>query len=208
MVDAEKNMGRRVALGALAAAGATLTGAATTSRTAEADPTAADGRKARETFKVVDKRGRQRFLLSATKPPLIIDGTTIPADRRSGPENGSYFIFNDENGDEKGGLLVSPTGGHIAFDYPHAVDGIRLTLKAENGKGGAGLEIKGVPDPSGGSQAQAVPRAALGAHTAFGAQLMIADSQGRPRIVLQVDEHDQPTIKVLDEQGAVIKQLF
>jgi hypothetical protein len=84
---------------------------------------------------VVDKRGQQRFLLSATKPPLIIDGTTIPADRRSGPENGSYFIFNDENGDEKGGLLVSPTGGHIAFDYPHAVDGIRLTLKAENGKG-------------------------------------------------------------------------
>jgi hypothetical protein len=37
---------------------------------------------------------------------------------------------------------------------------------------------------------------------------MIADSQGRPRIVLQVDEHDQPTIKVLDEQGAVVKQLF
>ena len=166
-----------------------------------------DKRKVSPSFTVVDKRGRQRFLLDSRKPPVIIDGQTYPPERRSGPENGSYLIFNDETGDEKGGLLVHPTGGRIAFDYPHAVDGINLSLSAKDGVGGAGLTINGIPDPDAGPGVRATPRAVLGCHTAFGAQLALCDSQGRPRIVLQVDENDRPTIKILDGDGKTVNEL-
>ncbi|AUI58330.1 hypothetical protein B1H26_33190 [Amycolatopsis sp. BJA-103] len=187
---------------AASAGGALLAGG-----TAGAAESTVNGKQVSPSFTVVDKRGRQRFLLDSRKPPLIIDGQTYPPERRSGPENGSYLIFNDETGDEKGGLLVHPTGGHIAFDYPHAVDGINLSLSAKDGVGGAGLTINGIPDPDAGPGVRATPRALFGCHTAFGAQLALCDSQGRPRIVLQVDENDRPTIKILDGDGKTINEL-
>lgn len=38
------------------------------------------GEQARESFRVVDRRGRQRFVASSGKPPIIIGGKTYPAD--------------------------------------------------------------------------------------------------------------------------------
>ncbi|GAB3714585.1 hypothetical protein GCM10027598_22840 [Amycolatopsis oliviviridis] len=202
------DLGRRAAFGMAATAGGALLAGGTAGATeSTADSAMNDKHQVSPSFTVVDKRGRQRFLLDSRKPPLIVDGQTYPPERRSGPENGSYLIFNDETGDEKGGLLVHPTGGHIAFDYPHAVDGINLSLSAKDGVGGAGLTINGIPDPDAGPGVRATPRALFGCHTAFGAQLALCDSQGRPRIVLQVDENDRPTIKILDGDGKTVNEL-
>ncbi len=190
-------MGRRALLGSAAlAAGGVLASAGS----AAAD-TGNDGPHAKKSFTVTDKRGRQRFLLSSVKPPTIVGGEPHP---RSGPDDASWFVFNDETGDERGGMYVSPAGGKFTFDYPRAIDGISLALSAKDGVGGAGLEIKDVP-PAG--AVQATSRVLLGCHTMFGAQLSLADSQGRPRIVLRVDEHDEPSITVLDANGAVVRRL-
>src|SRR5215217_7832544 len=95
------DLGRRAVFGMAATAGGALlaggTAGATESTMDSTVDSAVDGKhQASPSFTVVDKRGRQRFLLDSGKPPLIIDGQTYPPERRSGPENGSYLIFNDE----------------------------------------------------------------------------------------------------------------
>ncbi|WP_280302125.1 hypothetical protein [Nocardia abscessus] len=66
-------------------------------------------------FKIVDRRGQQRFLFDTKKPPIILGGRTYPPETRQGPD-ASYLIFNDENGNEKGGIIAAGDGALVAMD--------------------------------------------------------------------------------------------
>ncbi|MDX3108078.1 hypothetical protein [Nonomuraea angiospora] len=165
------------------------------------------GEQARESFRVVDRRGRQRFVASSGKPPIIIGGKTYPADQRQGPE-GTYLIFNDGDGNEKGGITASSVGAGLSLDYTNA-QAITLAARWEGVHGAALLEMKHMPDPA--LPIDQVPpmppRVQLGYSTPEGAFLVLSDSQGRPRIVLEIDGDDKPVIKVLDSEGKVVGQL-
>ncbi|MEU6721906.1 hypothetical protein ABZ897_61620 [Nonomuraea sp. NPDC046802] len=50
-------------------------------------------------------------------------------------------------------------------------------------------------------------RVQLGYSTPEGAFLVLSDSRGRPRIVLEIDGDDRPSIKVLDASGQVVSRL-
>ncbi|MEV4173118.1 hypothetical protein [Nonomuraea sp. NPDC049709] len=196
---------RRAAIGtaaaALLASGATVMGGSGPAR-AESS-----GEQARESFRVVDRRGRQRFLASSSKPPVIIGGKTYPADQRQGPE-GTYLIFNDGDGNEKGGIVASSVGASISLDYTNA-QAITMATRWEGVHGAALLEMKHMPDPALPiDQVPAMPpRVQLGYSTPEGAFLVLSDSRGRPRIVLEIDGDDNPVIKVLDSEGKVVGQL-
>lgn len=156
-------------------------------------------------FTVTDNRGRQRFRLDSRKPPVIVDGQEIPASQRGGPEHASWLIFNDDNGNEIGGVLGSTTGGSITFDYPGAIDAIKMSSIWRDGAGGAGLNVNARP----GDQPATGPRerVLLGWRSDRGSILHLLDSRGRPRIVLEVDSDDVPAIKILDGDGNVTARL-
>ncbi|WP_203984729.1 hypothetical protein [Sphaerisporangium rufum] len=195
---------RRAMIGtaaALVAGGVSVTAAGRPARTGTS------GEQARESFKVVDRRGRQRFLASAAKPPVIIGGKTYPADQRQGPD-GTYLIFNDEAGNEKGGIIASSVGASLSLDYPNA-QAITVATRWAGTNGAAVLEMKQMPDPAlPPGQVPATPaRVQLGYSTPDGTFLVLNDSRGRPRIVLEIDGDDRPTIKILDAAGEVVSRL-
>lgn len=208
-------LSRRAALrgGAAAMAGAGVAGAMlTATATAQTGSATAVGPlKVRKQLLFVDKNDKQRFLWQSTKPPVILGGRTIPAEQRGGPDDGSYFIFNDENENEKGGLTVSSGGGLLSFDYPN-VDALHLETVNEGNLGGSALKMRQMPDPSIPPEdltpADAPTRVVLGTDNAgTGAALVLYDSQGRERIVLQVDADDNPSIVILDADGNPVAQL-
>ncbi|GAA0924555.1 hypothetical protein GCM10009560_25350 [Nonomuraea longicatena] len=167
---------------------------------------ASDG-QARDSFRVVDRRGRQRFLASSTKPPVIHSGRTYPAEQRQGPE-GTYLIFNDGDGNEKGGIVAASTTSSISLDYANA-QAITIAALWQGTRGAAGMRIHGMPDPS--LPIEQVPRTPdriqLLHTTHEGTFLALNDSQGRPRIRLAIDGDDNPSIEVLNAQGQVVSRL-
>jgi hypothetical protein len=181
------------------AAGAALSPDAAAAAAPPAEP------QVRGSFKITDRRGKQRFRLDSRKPPIIIDGQEIPAAQRGGPENASWLIFNDDNGNEIGGILAGTTGGSITFDYPGAIDAIKMSSIWRDPVGGAGININA--HPTGAPPTGPKERVLLGWRSDLGSLLHLTDSQGRPRITLEVDENDKPSIKVLDADGTVVAQL-
>ncbi|WP_205695792.1 hypothetical protein [Conexibacter sp. SYSU D00693] len=206
---------RGVLRGAAAVAGLGAAGALTRGAGAEAAPP--DVRvplpptRVKLSLQVVDEGRRQRFLLTSTKPPVHVQGRTFPAEARQGPDDGSYFIFNDEDQSEKGGITVSRDVAQIAFDYPTA-QGLTLNTVNAGALGAAQLHMEQMPDP-------AIPieelrpedtptRVLLATSNAGdGALLFLYDSAGRPRITLHVDGDDVPRISILDADGEVVAQL-
>jgi hypothetical protein len=165
----------------------------------------------RRLFRLLDREGLQRFRLSSTKPPVYVDGTTYPASDRQGPDDGTWITFNDQNQNEKGGLTASTTGASISFDYLHS-QGVTLATQFEADAGAAGLIVTQMPDPSiplaDLTAADAPERIILYTDTAgSGSLLNLCDSEGRPRITLQVDGNDVPRIQILDPAGNVVAQL-
>jgi hypothetical protein len=201
--DSPTGTGRRVLItGAVAAMGVGAGVAAAKITDEEDDSSASEG-----SFTVVDRRGKQRFLLGTSKPPIIFGGKTYPAGERQGPESASYLIFNDENGDEKGGIIAATDGALVSLDYPNG-DGIHLQTQWRDKTGGAGLVMKHMGDPDTPlEQAKHPTGVVLAADTENGAALTLCDPQGRPRIELRVSMDGAPSIAMLDEQGTVIKQL-
>ncbi|MGW0484661.1 hypothetical protein [Nonomuraea sp. NPDC003214] len=195
---------RRAAIGA---ATALLASGMTVMAASEPARAESSGEQVRNSFRVVDRRGRQRFLASSSKPPVIIGGKTYPADQRQGPE-GTYLVFNDGDGNEKGGIVASSVGASLSLDYTNA-QAITMATRWEGVQGAALLEMKHMPDPSLPiDQVPAMPpRVQLGYSTPEGAFLVLSDSRGRPRIVLEIDGDDQPAIKVLDSEGKVVGRL-
>ncbi|WP_024803131.1 hypothetical protein [Nocardia sp. BMG51109] len=195
---------RRAAIVGSAVAAAVGVGAGVAA--AKVGETEDDAAVAEGSFKVVDRRGKQRFLLETTKPPIIIGGKTYPAAERSGPD-ASYLLFNDENGNEKGGIVAAAGGAQISFDYPNG-DAIHLGCFSDQQPGGASLEMNHMGDPEAPlEQARHPTGVHLSVDNEHGSALMLCDPQGRPRIRLQVAMDGTPTIAVLDEQGAVVRQL-
>ncbi|WP_148307021.1 hypothetical protein [Nocardia nova] len=207
MTDEKKSKGsvsrRSVVLGsAVAAAGVGVGMAAAKSVGGEEKMSTAE-----ESFTVVDKRGKQRFLMSASKPPIILGGRTYPVDQRQGRSDTSYLLFNDENGDEKGGIIVGSNDAMISFDYPNG-DAIHLGANWKGDSGGAALSMTHLGNPNA-SLEEAVhpPGVHLFVDTEHGTGLFLCDPQGRPRIRLLVAPDGTPSIAMLDESGAVVKQL-
>lgn len=167
--------------------------------------------RVRNELQLVDDQGSQRFLAQTSKPPVFIDGETLPPSDRGGPDHGTYLIFNDENESEKGGITVSSTGAGVSFDYPN-VEAISLQASYQDSLGGSSLSMRQMPDPSINpldvTAAEAPMRVVLGTDNAGdGSLLFLYDSKGNPRIALQVDGQDVPTIKILDANGNVVAQL-
>ncbi|MFI9637518.1 hypothetical protein ACIHAX_32990 [Nocardia sp. NPDC051929] len=161
---------------------------------------------AEDSFTVVDNRGKQRFLLATAKPPIILGGKTYPPQMRQGPD-ATYLLFNDENGDEKGGITASSVGAQIALDYPNG-DAIHLGANWEDAPAGAALTMKHIGDPNTPlEEATHAMGLRLFADTENGTGLTLCDPQGRPRIQLRVAMDGTPSIAILDEQGAIVKQL-
>ncbi|MFD9701029.1 hypothetical protein [Lentzea sp. NPDC059081] len=196
-------LSRRTAL--RGAALAATTGAVLATPPATAGPR---GEEAREAFTVRDHRGRQRVLADTRRPPVLIGGRVIPAEQRQGPANGTYLIFNDENGDERGGVVAGASQASVSLDYVNA-QAITLGTQWQGQHGATALFFKQMPDPSlPVEQTPPMPtRVELVWSTADGSVLALNDSRGRPRIVLAVDAQDVPSIRVLDENGAVVGQL-
>lgn len=196
-------LSRRAALqGAAVAftAGAVATPAAARAETGgEHDP---------QSFTVRDNRGRQRVLADTRRPPVIIGGKVIPAEQRQGPEHGTYLIFNDENGSERGGVVAGASEASFSLDYVNA-QALTLATKWQGEHGATALFFKQMPDPRlPVEQTPPMPnRVELVWSTGDGAVLALNDSKGRPRIVLSVDAQDVPSIRVLDENGAVVGSL-
>ena len=203
MTQPEK-LNRRTVLGSAAAVAAGGTGALLAGGSTHAAPRANEPH-VEGSFTVTDNRGRQRFRLDSRKPPVIVNGREIPADQRGGPENASWLILNDDNGNEIGGVIGSTTGGSLTFDYPGAIDAIKMSSIWRDGTGGAGLNVNARPDSPTASGPR--ERALLGWRSDLGSILYLLDSRGRPRITLQVDHNDVPSIKILDADGNPVAQL-
>ena len=161
-------------------------------------------------FKLVDRAKRQRFLMQSTNPPVYLNGVVY---ERSGPPNGSYFIVNDENQNERGGFTFSPEVAHLALDWP-THEAVQLNAISYPGAiGAAMLVMRQMPDPSIpieelNPDRDAPRRVVLGtSNGGDGAVLALFDSQGRPRIQLHVDDDDVPRIQILDAEGGVVAQL-
>ncbi|MFB8277680.1 hypothetical protein [Nocardia colli] len=169
----------------------------------EADP---DTSTVAGPFTVVDRRGKQRFRLDPEKSPIILGGKTYPAAERSGPD-GSYLTFNDENGDEKGGIIAASSGALVSLDYPNG-DAIHLQTKWEDKMGGAALTMTHIGDPTTPLDDAKHPLGVqLSVDNDSGTALTLCDPQGRPRIQLRVAMDGTPSIAMLDENGVVVKQL-
>lgn len=204
------NPSRRAVLGSVGAASALGVAAVLTDSgsPASARPRPLADQQVTGSFKVVDRRGGQRFLADTKKPPVIVEGKTYPAERRQGPDDASYLIFNDDNGNEKGGIVAHTTGAQVSLDYPNA-QAVTLLAGASGQEGCAKLVMVQAPDASLPiEQVTEVPtRVELGWDSLKGSLLELSDSQGRPRIRLQVDADDHPRIQILDATGAVVAQL-
>jgi len=202
---------RTVLRGAVAAAGlGAVAGAANPAR-AGAQTTSTHGLRVREKFLFVDRGGRQRFLWQSTKPPVFVQGREFPAEARGGPPEASYYIFNDEDQNEKGGLIASNTAAQISFDYPN-VQAITLGTGFVGKAGAAQLSMHEMPDPDipvEELRPEDVPiRVLLGtSNVGDGSLLFLFDHAGRPRITLHVDGDDVPRIQILDADGNVVAQL-
>jgi hypothetical protein len=173
--------------------------------------TSTHGLRVREQLLFVDRGNRQRFLWQSTKPPVFVQGREFPAEARGGPPDASYFIFNDEDKNEKGGLTASNTGAQISFDYPN-VQAITLGTSFFEKAGASQLSMVEMPDPDIPVEEltrEDVPiRVLLGtSNVGDGSLLFLYDHAGRPRITLQVDGDDIPRIQILDEAGGVVAQL-
>ncbi|MGY2116257.1 hypothetical protein ACW9HR_20320 [Nocardia gipuzkoensis] len=199
----KRTVGRRsVVMGSAAAVAGVGIGVAA-AKTVDVDAAAST---AEGSFTVVDNRGKQRFLLATTKPPIILGARTYPAQMRQGPE-ASYLLFNDENGDEKGGIAASSVGAQISLDYPNG-DAIHLGANWEGEPAGAALTMKHIGDPSTPiEEANHAMGLRLFADNENGTGLTLCDPQGRPRIQLRVAMDGTPSIAILDEQGVIVRRL-
>jgi hypothetical protein len=184
-------LSRRTALRGAALA-ATAAAAATPPATAEPR---SRGEEIRESFTVRDNRGRQRLLAGTRRPPVLIDGRVIPADQRQGPENGTYLIFNDENGSERGGVVAGAAQAGFSLDHANA-QAITLGTQWQGQHGATALFFKQMPDPAlPVEQTPPMPTSVeLVWSTADGSVPALNDSLGRPRIVISVDARDVPSI--------------
>ncbi len=211
--DDRRRLLRGVAAGALAGIGVTAAGTggpAAASRSATTPEGVVGPVRVRSSAQLIDEQDEQRWLLTDTKPPVHMQGRTYPPEYRQSPDDASYLVFNDQNQDEKGGIIAHSSGAQIALDYPN-VQGATMNTRYEGNQGVSQLFLNQMPDPTIPPdelpEGAAPIRAAL-AVTNFevGAFFYLADETGQKRIVLSVDD-DGAKIQILDEKGELVAQL-
>lgn len=215
MTRTNSTIDRRTALRSAAAAAGIAAAAGAVARPADAaDAAKVVGKRltrVRERLQLIDEQRRQRFLLSSIKPPVFVQGRSFPPEARSGPDDASYLIFNDENQSEKGGIIASSNLSQISLDYP-TTQGLTINCVNEGQLGAAQISMNEAPDPTipiEDLRPEDTPRrVVLGCSNAGdGSALFLFDSAGRPRIGLQVDADDIPRIQILGADGSVVAQL-
>ena len=166
--------------------------------------------------------GINRIILSHTMPQAPFQGEMLD---RTVPPGMAGIIYCAPNGDEVGGIGVSGTeqGGHalITLDYRNTpLEAVGLATHFGPDGQTAGLAV--MDSPTGTVdikkikaldeaevkrlQGMMVTRISLGVE-GHDAALSISDRNGKPRIVIGVDDSDHPEIRVLDEQGTVVARL-
>lgn len=166
-----------------------------------------DGQVVCRSFTLTDRRGRQRFLMSDRKPPIIIDGEVLPPEKRGGPDHATYLILNDGQGNEKGGIVGHDAGASVSLDYPTS-QGATLYTRSRPHEGAAeGVAVLSLAAMAPAVGERAAERVVLSGGNS-GAALQLNDSKGRPRILIGLDADDQPMIKILDADGEPVTDLL
>jgi hypothetical protein len=161
-----------------------------------------------ERINIVDSHGVTRLVIAnAERMPLPrIDGKEYP--RSIAPAG---LLFYDSNGNEVGGLALSGNTERklsaLSFDYPN-YDALGLLTQSgtTDQSSIAGLVVNSRPprelDLPHASKVSQRRVAVLNENE--NAEVLLADRQGRDRIKLVVDDHGDPSIQILDEQGKVV----
>lgn len=158
---------------------------------------------------ITDADGKTRLAIanSARFPDAVVHGKIYP---RSIHDTAG-LVFFDEKGEETGGLastkLRNDDVANITFDFTAPrTDGIRM-IKQESADGQhwqAGFNILDRrPNGSRDDSSQGGQRITL-ADENQNAQLLIADTAGRPRIRIGVDRNGEPRIETLNPEGKVV----
>lgn len=154
---------------------------------------------------VVEPDGTLRMVISNKDrlPPVIVKGKEHPEFGEPRPQAGMLF-YNDE-GSENGGLIfggrqnekgeIVDSGGSLSFDKYGASQVVQLAGVDDKTDRFAGLAIS---DQN--------RRVWVGRTDDGNASVLLMDSQGRPRITMQVTKDGAPTLSFLDEKGQVIRK--
>jgi hypothetical protein len=166
--------------------------------------------------------GINRIILSYKMPQGPFQGELLT---RNVPPGMAGIIYCAPNGDEVGGIGVSGTekGGHalITLDYRNTpLEAIGFATHYGSKGQSAGLTV--MDSPTGTVdvkklkatdeaeikrlQAMMVDRVTLGVD-GHNAALIFKDRNGKERIVIGVDENNNPEVKVLDENGREVGRL-
>lgn len=154
---------------------------------------------------VVEPDGTLRMVISNKDrlPPVIVKGKEHPEFGEPRPQAGMLF-YNDE-GSENGGLIfggrqnekgeILDSGGSLSFDKYGASQVVQLAGVDDKTDRFAGLAIS---DQN--------RRVWVGRTDDGNASVLLMDSQGRPRITMQVSKDGAPTLSFLDEKGQVVRK--
>ncbi|HET9620791.1 MAG TPA: hypothetical protein VFP84_05475 [Kofleriaceae bacterium] len=132
-----------------------------------------------ERINIDDRDGTRRLVITNRDrfPDLVIDGRTMPRSARTVQPAG--IVLYDEHGNEAGGYGTTNTADGTA----------QSMMILDHGRS----EAIGIVQRHAGRDASA--------------QLVINDREGRPRIRLQVDAEDRPSIAILDEAGREVSRV-
>lgn len=154
---------------------------------------------------VVEPDGTLRMVISNKDrlPPVIVKGKEHPEFGEPRPQAGMLF-YNDE-GSENGGLIfggrqnekgeIVDSGGSLSFDRYGASQVVQLAGVDDKSDRFAGLAIN---DQN--------RRVWVGRTDDGNASVLLMDSQGRPRIRMQVTKDGAPALSFLDEKGQVVRK--
>jgi hypothetical protein len=166
--------------------------------------------------------GISRIILAYKMPQAPFQGETF---ERTVPPGMAGIIYCAPNGDEVGGIGVSGSkeSGHalITLDYRNTpLEAIGLSTHYGPKGQSAGLVVMDSPrgaidvkklkaqDPAEIKRLQdmMVDRINLGVN-GHNASLVIKDRNGKDRIIIAVDDNNNPEVKVLDENGKEVARL-
>ncbi|MGC1782985.1 MAG: hypothetical protein WA708_10740 [Acidobacteriaceae bacterium] len=184
-----------------------------------------------------EKNGKLDLVISnsAQMPPAIVNGTAFPNGRRS-PGMLFYNGKGDEDGGLAFSSHALPNGGYSAdgqlmFDQYNQDQEVGIEYQDNNGKRVAGLHVwdrsntpldQVIAQFKGMSRAErnaalrksaaagtplVATRVFVGKQPDKSSQVMLADAQGRPRLVMIVQASGDAEIQFLDENGKVVKSI-
>ena len=154
---------------------------------------------------VVEPDGTLRMVISNKDrlPPVIVKGKEHPEFGEPRPQAGMLF-YNDE-GSENGGLIfggrknaqgeIVDSGGSLSFDKYGANQVVQLAGVDDKAAQFAGLAIS-----------DQKRRVWVGRTDDGNASVSLMDSQGHPRITIQVTKDGAPSLSFLDEKGQVVRR--